>query len=439
MNNIPADYPDVHDGITLHWHGLTMPDSNYWYDGAAYITQCPLYSGKTQHYKFLLVDGPGLFWWHSHFGLQSMDGIFGPLVVLPSRNANATAAFVPEADGGDLILATGDWCHSTRAAIAFPLGRLFDVSKQTPQSGPYYWSDVPQAIHMNGRALWMDCALEPYLGNATIPCKPKKAWVGPGRAAANVGATSANPGCARTNFTVTPGKTYKWRIINVGALMDLNVCVEGHNLTIVAADGVPVDPFPVGSCLTISLGQRFDVLMKADAKPGTYWVVVSQANYRPSSPNGYAVLRYDTPDTPALPTTPAPSGQPVPHWSPADIAKLKMPLWLAGRADPPPGVVPSEVAHLLPNQTSLKLPPRSTRFVFINNTQPILPTGQVRWALNQVVMSETPRCDAFAEHVQRSGSKFIEDDFAQTVREGEGADVGVSLGVQDVNRTETPV
>ena len=64
VNNIPADYPDVHEGITLHWHGLTMPGSDFWYDGAAYVTQCPLKYGKKQTYRFLLVDGPGLFWWH---------------------------------------------------------------------------------------------------------------------------------------------------------------------------------------------------------------------------------------------------------------------------------------------------------------------------------------------------------------------------------------
>ena len=285
----------------------------------------------------------------------------------------------------------------------------------------------------------MDCALEPYLANSTVPCKPELAWVGPGRAKGNTGATAANPGCARTNFTVTAGKTYLWRVINVGALMDINVCVQGHNLTIVAADGVPIEPLNVGSCFDINLGQRYDVLMTADAAPGSYWVV-GQANYRPASPNGYAVLRYDTPDAPALPPDPAPSGHPVAPWGPDEINRLKMPAWLAGRAEPPPDVDVRAVAHIpTPNATTLELPPRSTRFVFINNTQPILPTGQVRWALNQVVMSETPKCDAFAEHVQRSGTRFLEADFDRTVRKGEGADLGVSLGVQNSNSTETPI
>lgn len=440
INSIPSDYPDTDEvGTTLHWHGLSLTGSDYWYDGVPYMTQCPVPPGSKQRIRFRVVDGPGLFWWHSHVGLQSADGLSGLLVVRPPRGVSDAAAAIPKHDK-EILLTVGDWWHSPGAALAFPIGRPFDRRKQTNATGAYWWADVPQAVLMNGRGIASDCTPLPYLSNATIQCAPKAAWVPPGRlgAVASPGSAAASPGCARTNFTVAAGATVLWRVANVGSLMDLSFCVDGHELTVVAADGVPVAPYKLGAglCAELNLGQRLDLLMTATTTPGAYWVS-ALSNYRPAAPHGYAVLKVEAgvAAAPPLPPAPAPQTGAVPPWDVKLLNALTMPAWLAGKADPPAGVDPLLAAAGAP----LAVPPRSTRFVFLNNTQPFLPTGQVRWALNQVVNSGPPACGAYAQKVVAAGAAAIEADARLTEAKGANADVGTSLGVQDAGAEEGPV
>ncbi len=51
----------------------------------------------------------------------------------------------------------------------------------------------------------------------------------------------------------------------------MTVCVEGHNLTLVAADGLPLTPRVFKECVDVNSGQRMDVLLKANNKPDKYW------------------------------------------------------------------------------------------------------------------------------------------------------------------------
>ena len=50
-NELPADWPQVTEGITIHWHGLDMRGNEY-YDGVAFLQQCPIASGTNFTYRF---------------------------------------------------------------------------------------------------------------------------------------------------------------------------------------------------------------------------------------------------------------------------------------------------------------------------------------------------------------------------------------------------
>jgi FtsP/CotA-like multicopper oxidase with cupredoxin domain len=71
----------VADGITLHWHGVDVPNSA---DGVAGVTQDAVGPGEEHTYRFV-ADDPGTYWYHSHqvSHEQVLRGLFGPLVVLP--------------------------------------------------------------------------------------------------------------------------------------------------------------------------------------------------------------------------------------------------------------------------------------------------------------------------------------------------------------------
>ena len=54
---------------------------------------------------------------------------------------------------------------------------------------------------------------------------------------------------------MVPGKTYLLRLSNVGSFNYFTVCVEGHNLTVIATDASPTDPVNY-TCVDVEGGQR---------------------------------------------------------------------------------------------------------------------------------------------------------------------------------------
>lgn len=71
----------VPDGVTLHWHGVDVPNAE---DGVAGVTQDAVAVGGTHTYRFV-ADDAGTYWYHSHqvSHTQVRGGLFGTLVVTP--------------------------------------------------------------------------------------------------------------------------------------------------------------------------------------------------------------------------------------------------------------------------------------------------------------------------------------------------------------------
>jgi FtsP/CotA-like multicopper oxidase with cupredoxin domain len=72
----------VADGMTLHWHGVDVPNAE---DGVAGVTQDAIGIGEEHTYRFVAED-PGTYWYHSHqvSHEQVIGGLFGTLVVNPA-------------------------------------------------------------------------------------------------------------------------------------------------------------------------------------------------------------------------------------------------------------------------------------------------------------------------------------------------------------------
>ena len=72
---------DVADGMTLHWHGVDVPNAA---DGVAGVTQDAIMPGQAHVYRFV-PHQHGTFWYHSHqmSHPQVLGGLLGPLIVLP--------------------------------------------------------------------------------------------------------------------------------------------------------------------------------------------------------------------------------------------------------------------------------------------------------------------------------------------------------------------
>jgi FtsP/CotA-like multicopper oxidase with cupredoxin domain len=72
----------VTDGVTLHWHGVDVPNAM---DGVAGVTQDAVPVGGSFTYRFV-AEQAGTFWYHSHqvSNPQVAGGLLGSLVVLPN-------------------------------------------------------------------------------------------------------------------------------------------------------------------------------------------------------------------------------------------------------------------------------------------------------------------------------------------------------------------
>ncbi|WP_202966878.1 MULTISPECIES: multicopper oxidase domain-containing protein [Chryseobacterium] len=65
------------ENTSLHWHGLFLPNKE---DGVPFLTQMPIKPGETYTYRFPIVQ-TGTHWYHSHSGLQEQIGMYGSFIM----------------------------------------------------------------------------------------------------------------------------------------------------------------------------------------------------------------------------------------------------------------------------------------------------------------------------------------------------------------------
>lgn len=165
------------------------------------------YFSSLNRYQF--TGNSGTHFWHAHTGLQKIDGIYGSLIVRqpPSRDPNS---HLYDFDLTTHIVLLSDWLHED-AAERYP-GRLAVNTGQDPES-----------MLINGRGQFRD---------------------------PNTGFMTNTP---LEIFTMTPGRRYRFRLINAFAsVCPAQITFEGHSLTIIATDGEPVHPVQVNTIISFS-------------------------------------------------------------------------------------------------------------------------------------------------------------------------------------------
>ncbi len=74
---------DIDQGVTLHWHGVDVPNAE---DGVAGMTQDAVMPGESYTYRFV-ANETGSHWYHSHqvSSIQVQKGLFGAFIILPEN------------------------------------------------------------------------------------------------------------------------------------------------------------------------------------------------------------------------------------------------------------------------------------------------------------------------------------------------------------------
>ncbi|KAH8682591.1 laccase 3 [Xylariales sp. PMI_506] len=223
------------NGSSIHFHGIRQNYTSQM-DGVASITQCPIApGGGTYTYRWRATQY-GTSWWHSHFYVQAWDGVFGGIII----NGPATANY--DEDLGNLFLM--DWSHSS-ADVNVAYAQLHGLP--TLENGL-----------INGTNVYGD------LGKRF-----------------------------ETHFE--PGKRYRIRLVNVGADTFFKFTIDNHMLEVIATDFVPIVPYTT-DVVSIGMGQRYDVIVTANAKPDNYWlraIAQSTCSENDNGDNIMGIVRYD--------------------------------------------------------------------------------------------------------------------------------------------------
>jgi iron transport multicopper oxidase len=218
---------NLSEPTTIHWHG--MHQRGTWFmDGVEMISQKPIPPGQCYVYRFK-AEPHGTHWYHSHTGVQHSDGLFGALIVEEKND--------PYKDlyDFDSIVMMNDWFHQPSPQILANLEQGKYRSKGGPTVG-----DVPfQSALINGKGR--------YDVNSKSPLE---------------------------TFTVSRGDRIRFRLINASSTYGLRFAIDGHPLTVIAADGGLTKPYQVDS-LILAIGDRYDVIVTADQPVANYWIRAS--------------------------------------------------------------------------------------------------------------------------------------------------------------------
>ncbi|KAK9936004.1 hypothetical protein M0R45_012871 [Rubus argutus] len=204
----------LREPFLLSWDGIQQR-RNSWQDGM-YGTNCPILPGKNFTYNIQVKDQIGSFFYFPSFLFHKAAGGFGGIRIW--SRPKIPVPFPNPA--GDFTVLAGDWFKTNH----YILRRYFlESGRNLP---------LPDGLLINGRG-----------------------WNG-------------------YTFTVEQGRTYRFRISNVGLTTSINFRIQGHNLKLVEVEGSHTLQNTYDS-LDVHLGQSYSVLVTADQPVQDYYVVVS--------------------------------------------------------------------------------------------------------------------------------------------------------------------
>ncbi|KAK9151777.1 hypothetical protein Syun_010086 [Stephania yunnanensis] len=248
-NNVVVNvFNGLDEPFLLSWNGI-QHRKNSWQDGML-GTNCPIPPGQNFTYHFQVKDQIGSYYYFPSTGMQKAAGGFGGL-----RVNSRLLIPVPFADPeDDYTVMIGDWYSKSHKVLA----KYLDSGRALGK---------PDGVLMNGK---------------TGKEKDQKPL-----------------------FTMKPGKTYRYRICNIGIKNSLNFRIQDHLMKVVEIEGSHTVQ-NVYDSLDIHLGQCYSVLVTANKQPKGYYMVASTrfTKYQLSATGLISYEGSKAPPSPKLPAAP---------------------------------------------------------------------------------------------------------------------------------------
>lgn len=248
------------NATAIHWHGIYQSGSPHM-DGTVGVTQCPIGPGASFTYEFTVTGQSGTYWWHGHQGLQSSDGMHGPLIV-HSRNETELQKLSYDTDR---VVLLSDHYHDLSSALLWQY-LMPDMENAEP---------VPESGLIDGRNI-RNCDDYP---------------------SSRCDNTTGNVGLTR--IFLEPSRSHRLRFINVGAFAEFSVALDEHQLQVTEVDGTDVQPMSYHR-LNISPAQRYSVVINTNVTSANkFWLrarmITTCFTDAPKTlqPDVFAVVSYD--------------------------------------------------------------------------------------------------------------------------------------------------
>ncbi|XXG63518.1 hypothetical protein AAC387_Pa05g1689 [Persea americana] len=296
----------------LTWNGIKQR-KNSWQDGVL-GTNCPIPPKSNYTYKFQTKDQIGTFTYFPSTLMHRAAGGYGGLNIYERPRIP-----IPFPDpAGDFTLLVGDWYKSNHKTLRHSL----DSGKSLP---------FPDGIIINGHL--------------------------------------------SSSFSGDPGKTYMFRISNVGLSTSFNFRIQGHQMKLVEVEGSHTIQ-NIYSSLDVHVGQSLAVLVTLDQPPKDYYIVAS-TRFTKNILTATAVLHYSNSRTPV--SGPLPAGPTYQrHWSLQQARTIRWNLSASAARPNPQGSY--HYGKINPSRT-----------IVLANSAPLV-NGKQRYAVNRVsyVVPGTP-------------------------------------------------
>ncbi|KAG2751701.1 multicopper oxidase [Suillus brevipes Sb2] len=221
---------------SIHWHGIFQNGTNY-ADGVSFVTQCPIAQNHSFLHNFSAPNQAGTYWYHSHYSVQYCDGLRGALVIYDPHDP---LAHMYDVDDASTVITLSDWYHVVAPVLRHIIGTTANSSL------------------ING-----------------------------------LGRYAGGPASDLAVISVEQGKRYRMRLVAMSCDPNFQFSIDGHNLTVIEADGQLTEPLVVDE-LQILAGQRYSVVLVADKPVDNYWMrsLPSLAGASFVGGTNSAILRY---------------------------------------------------------------------------------------------------------------------------------------------------
>jgi CopA family copper-resistance protein len=276
------------EDTSIHWHGIILPANM---DGVPGLSFHGIAPDGMYEYRFQ-VKQHGTYWYHSHSGFQEQLGVYGPIVIEPKEPE-------PFQYDRDYVVMLSDWTDEDPARVMAKLKKQSDYYNRHKRTVGDFIDDVSEngwAATLADRKMWAEMKMSPtdladvsgatytYLLNGQAP---DGNWTG----------------------LFQPGEKIRLRFINGSAMSYFDVRIPGLKLTVVAADGLPVEPVNVDE-FRIAVAETYDVLVEPASREA--YTIFAQSMDRSGYARGTLAVREGL-------SAPVPEPDPRPLISMADM------------------------------------------------------------------------------------------------------------------------